>query len=136
MRTMEADDYQRVEQVLQQQLNAVDTNHLKGMSKGSSLQSALESLNSTRSSPENNRQASQDSDDDEFYSMGDYSSLPPLGQPPALNFSSHTGVMADHVNASASLGSERSSLTNVSLGGSSSILTAMSSPVKGNDCKV
>ena len=55
--------------------------------------------------------------------MSDYNSLPPLGEPPKLT----TGFL---VGENSGFSPEKS-LTNISLGGSSSLLSTMNSPPKG-----
>ncbi|XP_065067241.1 autophagy-related protein 2 homolog B-like [Rhopilema esculentum] len=108
MRPMNTDDYRRVEQALQQQITA-PSGKRKFDKKPDSWHNALESLNSTHSLN------SSEGQDEEFYSMSDYSSLPPLGQPPGF-----PGY------------SPEKSLTNVSLGGNGSLVSAVNSPPKGS----
>ncbi len=67
--------------------------------------------------------------------MSDYNSLPPLGQPqlgqpPKLSVNTH-GRLAGEATGFTSCTRERS-LSNISLGGSSSLLSALESPPKGS----
>ena len=125
---MNSDDYKKVEQVLQQQITTTTTPNKKVMTrKVESWHNTLDSINSAQCSTPNRRNSTDSAGDEEFYSMSDYSSLPPLGQPPKLSSGCLTGD-----NTGFSGFSPEKSLTNISLGGSSSLLSTMSSPPKGS----
>ena len=119
MRPMNSEDYIRVEQVLQQQITSSSSKRKKADKSVENWPNRLDSVNST------NSLTSGDDGDEEFYSMSDYSSLPPLAQPPKIT----TGLSGDGTNLSGL--SPEKSLTVISLGGSNSLLSAMSSPRKG-----
>lgn len=115
---MNSEDYKRVEQVLQQQIT---TSNKKKQQKTleQNWPNRLDSFNTINSS-----NSTDDVDDEEFYSMSDYNSLPPLGQP---------GCLVGENSGFSGLSAEKS-LTNISLGGSSTLLSTMSSPPKGMLC--
>ena len=115
MRPMNSADYKRVEQVLQQQITT-SSSHRKKIDKNiENWPNRLDSFNTINSL--------NSTDEEEFYSMSDYNSLPPLGEPPKLT----TGFL---VGENSGFSPEKS-LTNISLGGSSSLLSTMNSPPKG-----
>ena len=112
MRPMNSEDYMRVEQVLQQQIST--SSKKKADKPVANWPNRFDSINSL------NSLTSGDDGDEEFYSMSDYNSLPPLAQPPKIN---------DGTNFSGF--SPEKSLSIVSLGGGSSLLSTMNSPRKG-----
>lgn len=121
MRPMNSDDYKRVEQVLQQQITSLSSHKKRTEKTGENWPSKLDRISSM-----NSLNSTEDLDGEEFYSMSDYNSLPPLGQPPKLT----TGCLAVEQPGVSGFSPEKS-LTNISLGGSSTLLSTMSSPPKG-----
>ena len=119
MRPMNSDDFMRVEQVLQQQVIMSSSNKKKTDKTVDSWPSKLESINSL------NSLNSTDDTEEEFYSMSDYNSLPPLAQPPKIA----PGLVGESSNFSGF--SPEKSLNAISLGSNNSLLSNMSSPRKG-----
>ena len=109
LRSMGSEDYMRVEQSLQQQLAPwPDANSWKNtFNKLSAIDTSYDSLP---------RQTSSDEAEEEFYSMTEYP-LPALGQPPTINLKGQTGIYLQEQSTFSS--SPRSTLSNISLGGSS-----------------
>ena len=115
MREMGTEDFSKVEESLQQQFTSVDSHDWK---------SAINSLNSTEGHSMNRA-----SSEEEFFSMTDYP-LPQLGQPTLLNTVKQcnlTGSEDISTGRFSPATSPRSTLSNISLGGSSGSLTS-----KGN----
>lgn len=112
MREMKTDDFSKVEESLQQQFSSVD----------SDWKSALNSLNSTEGSPNSRVRANSE---DEFFSMSDFP-LPQLGQPTLLNTVKQCNLTGtdDLASGRFSPTSPRSTLSNISLGGSSGSLNS------------
>ena len=107
---MKTEDFTKVEESLQQQFTSVD----------SDWKSALNSLNSTDGSPR-----ARASSDEEFFSMSDFP-LPKLGQPTILNTVKQCNLTGteDMSSERFSPASPRSTLSNISLGGSSGSLNS------------
>lgn len=112
MREMKTEDFSKVEESLQQQFTSVD----------SDWKSALNSLNSTDGSPNSRARANSE---DEFFSMSDFP-LPQLGQPTLLNTVKQCNLTGtdDLASGRFSPTSPRSTLSNISLGGSSGSLNS------------
>eukprot|EP00794_Sanderia_malayensis_P020264 gene20264-22250_t len=124
MRTMNTDGHRRPDQP-----DSVSPAHpRRTKAHPDSYQSTLDSFNSAQ----NRRGSNHSTDDEEFYSLSDYNSLPPLGQPPQLNVNSHGRLAGDQTAGFIKQSPERS-LSNISLGGNgSSLLSTMESPPKGS----
>ena len=119
MRPMNSDDFMRVEQVLQQQVILSSSNKKKTVKAVDSWPNKLDSINSL------NSLNSTDDTEEEFYSMSDYNSLPPLAQPPKIG----PGLVGEGSNFSGF--SPEKSLNAISLGSNNSLLSNRSSPRKG-----
>jgi len=120
MRPMNSDDFMRVEQVLQQQVILSSSNKKKTVKAVDSWPNKLDSINSL------NSLNSTDDTEEEFYSMSDYNSLPPLAQPPKIG----PGLVGESSNFSGF--SPEKSLNAISLGSNNSLLSNRSSPRKGS----
>ena len=121
MREMKSEDYMKVEESLQNHFTSIESQDWK---------SALSSLNSTNDSPLGSLTKAHSNSEEEFFSMNEFP-LPSLGQPTLLNTVKQcnlTGNAGEEYTAGRfSPTSPRSTLSNISLGGSSGSLTS-----KGN----
>ena len=106
MRAMKSEDYVKVEESLQQQFQSADSHNWKVGGYHSIGNTSLGSLTQQSTGSE-----------EEFFSMTEFP-LPALGQPTLLN-----AVKQQNDIIRASPTSPRSTLSNISLGGSSSSLS-------------
>lgn len=132
MREMKTEDFMKVEESLQNQFSSIESQDWK---------TNLHSLNSTNESPYGSLTKPRSNSDDEFFSMNEFP-LPQLGQPTLLNTvrqcnltvtgGAHRATTAsttipgcdDFTAGRFSPTSPRSTLSNVSLGGSSGSLNS------------
>lgn len=116
MREMKSEDFMKVEESLQSQFHSIDPD----------WKTALNSLNSTNDSLVDNFARNRANSEEEFFSMSEFP-LPSLGQPTLLNTVKQcnlTGNSAEDITGRFSPTSPRSTLSNISLGGSSGSLTS------------
>ena len=118
----------KVEESLQNQFHSIDND----------WKSALNSLNSTNDSSMDNYARNRANSEEEFFSMSEFP-LPSLGQPTLLNTVKQcnlTGNSAEDIAGRFSPTSPRSTLSNISLGGSSGSVTSRGNNLKNlvNSC--